>query len=84
MLINLLEHPGPSCTLALSHLQCLDDKYGIPYFALQNDNSEKEVNDTNIPQFYKECILAFQELSQKDKVINAPNIELCNRQNISQ
>ena len=80
MLINLLEHPGPWCTLALRHLQCLDDKYGIPYFALQSDNSEKEVNDTNIPQFYKECILAFQELSQKGKVIYALNIELlwCN------
>ena len=33
-LVNLLEHPEPWCTLALGHFQCLDDKYGIPYFTL--------------------------------------------------
>ena len=78
MLINVLEHPGPWFTLALRHLQCLDDKCGIPYFALQSDNSEKEVNDTNVSQLYKECILAFRELCQKGKVIYAPNIVIWN------
>ena len=78
MLINVLEHPGPWFTLALRHLQCLDDKYGIPYFALQSDNSEKEVNDTNVSQLYKECLLVFRELCQKGKVIHAPNMVIWN------
>ena len=73
MVIDLLKQQGPWCTLALGHLRCLDDRYSIPYFAIQSDDNDKEVDQTSIPKFYKECISAFQELCRKGKVVSTPN-----------
>ena len=80
MVIDLLKQQGPWCTLALGHLRCLDDRYSIPYFAIQSDDSDKEVDQTSIPKFYKECISAVQELCRKGKVVCTPNAEIlwCN------
>ena len=80
MVIDLLKQQGSWCTLALGHLRCLDGRYSIRYLAIQRDDSDKEVNQTNIPKFCKECISALQELCRKAKVISAPNTEVlwCN------
>ena len=46
MVIDLLKQQGPWCTLALGHLRCLYDRYSIAYFAIQSDDSDKEVKQT--------------------------------------
>ena len=67
MVIDLSKQHGPWGTLALGHLRCLDDRYSIPYFAIQSDDSDKEVNQTSIPKFYTECISDVQELFKKER-----------------
>ena len=51
--------------LPLSYFKCLDKDFDIPLFALRVTNATDLVNGKKIPLFYKECILALQELYRK-------------------
>ncbi len=63
-----------SCTdemwkvLPLKYITCLDKKYGIDFFLLRIDDCNDIIKDCKIPDFYKTCILSFQELGVKGKV----------------
>ena len=39
-----------------NYLRCLDNKFGVEYYALKVTDSSDIISDQNIPQFYKECI----------------------------
>ena len=54
--------------LPLQYIKCLDKKFNIDLFSLKATNTTSAINMTNIPQFYKECILDFQELNRKGRV----------------
>ncbi len=54
--------------LPLKYITCLDKKYGIDFFLLKIDDCIDIINECKIPDFYKACILSFQELGVKGKV----------------
>ena len=61
-----------------NHLCCLDKKFDIKFFALKVTNSTDLIKQAAIPIFYKECILAFQELLRKSGEDNKYSIAWCN------
>ena len=63
--------------LPRKYLQVLDRKYGIKYFVLHVSNSNEELKDIPIPEYYKEMIMAWQRLKRitehietKENVLN--------------
>ena len=64
----------------LKYFTCLDSLYDIQYFALKVDNADIDIKKCNIPLFYKECLLAYQELCRKGKYYNNNEDEIiwCN------
>ena len=48
-----------------NYLRCLDNKFGVKFFALKVTDSTDALSNQNIPDFYKECIMYFQELCKK-------------------
>ena len=55
--------------LPFQYIKCLDKQFDIKLFALKATNTTSAINTVNIPQFYKECILDFQELNRKGRVM---------------
>ena len=52
----------PWIKLMENHLRCLDKRFSIPLFALKVTDSAELIRNTDIPKFYKECLIYFQEL----------------------
>ena len=66
--------------LAKKHIKYFDRLYSVDWFVLRCTDSSKDVNNSNIPEFYKECILNFQELCRlsRCKSVNEDQIIWCN------
>ena len=64
--------------LAKKYIKSFDRLYNIDWFVLRCTDSSRDVNNSNIPVFYKECILYFQELCRLSKCINQDQIIWCN------
>ena len=65
MVIDIMKNDAEWNILGKKHLCCLDKLYNIKYFALLVDGSYNSLDKCNIPLYYKECILAIQELNRK-------------------
>ena len=52
----------PWVQLMENHIRCLDQRFDVPLFALKVTDATELINTTNIPQFYKECLIYFEEL----------------------
>ena len=50
-----------------NYLRCLDNKFGIDFFALKVTDSSDLIENVRIPEFYKSCICFFQELCLKGR-----------------
>ena len=61
-----------------NYLRCLDNQFSIQFFALKVTDSTDLIKAANIPQFYRECILFFQELSSIARVNFKEEIIWCN------
>ena len=61
-----------------NYLRCLDNKFGIFLFSLKVTDSSELLKNVPIPDFYKECILCFQEVLRKGKFNNKNGIIWCN------
>ena len=48
----------------MTYFKCLDHQFGLEYFALKSTNTTDAITRQSIPQFYKQCILNFQELNR--------------------
>lgn len=51
--------------LPMKYFKSLDDVFGIRYFLLKTTDSTNLINKLEIPQFYKECLLSYQEFIRK-------------------
>ena len=78
MLLNILEGEGDWTILPRKYFCCLDNMYGLKYFALRVTDSSEEIRKCNIPIFYKKCIIALQELNKFALVKNENDIIWCN------
>ena len=56
-----------STLLPLKYFGCLDKQFNVSLYALRVDNCEDAIKRSNIPKFYQECIISFQELLRKTK-----------------
>ena len=62
-----------------NYLRCLDNKFGIDFFALKVTDSSDLIETLRIPEFYKNCIKCFQELLMNRKCLdNEDSIIWCN------
>ena len=68
----------PWAKLIENYLRCLDNDFNIDFFALKVTDSADSVKKVNIPDFYKECILSFQELLRTASIRHDNEIVWCN------
>ena len=61
-----------------NYLRCLDSQFRVKFFALKVTDSSDLIKKACIPEFYKECITHFQELSRIGRVGNQEEIIWCN------
>ena len=61
-----------------NYLRCLDNVSGVQLFALKVTDSTDLLKEVKIPQFYKECIMHFQELCKVSQVRQENDIIWCN------
>ena len=80
MVIDIMSNESSWNVIARRHLSFLDHKFGIDSFALLVDNSTDLIDKSNIPAYYKSCILAFQELNRKGRIPLENSIIWCNEQ----
>ena len=80
MLIGILKDKDAWCVLAQKYICVLDRSFGkMPWFSLCANNSSEEISKSNIPLFYKDCILAYQELCRKGRKLCVwDNLLWCN------
>ena len=64
-----LNNDRTSTIIPMKYFTCLDKQYGTYLYALRVDDCKDKIMKTNIPIFYKECIVSFQELLRKTKSI---------------
>ena len=64
--------------LVENYLRCLDNQFGIKLFALKVTDSRDLIRRAKIPQFYKECIIFFQELNKIARVSLKEELIWCN------
>ena len=70
----------PWSKLIESYMRCLDNHFDIEFFCLKVTDATDLVQSARIPAFYKECIIAFQELLRISKVSHDNEILWCNHQ----
>ena len=70
MLVNMLKSEGKETwgKIGIEYFKCLDSLYKIDMFALRVDDSYDDIMNSQIPQFYKECLLYFQEFCRCGRV----------------
>ena len=78
MVIDILQNPSKWNILAQKYLSTLDKHYDIKWFALLVDESTEEISKCDIPDFYKQCLIAFQELNRKGRQNVLNDIIWCN------
>ena len=78
MIIDVLKHPSKWNMFARECLRALDKLFDIEHFALLVDESTLEINKSNIPDYYKQCLLALQELNRKGLKSYQNEILWCN------
>ena len=78
MIIDIVKTEGDWNILAKKYLCCLDQLYGIKYFALNVNDSTDAINNCSIPVYYKKCLLAFQELNRRGLRRSPNEILWCN------
>ena len=61
-----------------NYLRCLDSQFRVKFFALKVTDSTDLINRAQIPAFYKECLIFFQELCKIAKVSETEEIIWCN------
>ena len=69
MLVNIISSVESWSIFARNFITSFDNMYGtcMPYITLCVTDSTVDIKKSNIPHFYKECLLAFQELSRKSR-----------------
>ena len=65
MVIDIMRDDLSWNSNARRYFSFLDNKFDIENFALLVDNSTELIDRSGIPNYYKNCILAFQELNRK-------------------
>ena len=65
MLLSVMKENDSWNLIARKYLGFLDKKYNMKWFALCIDDSTDEILNSNIPKFYKACLLSYQELCRK-------------------
>ena len=78
MIIDILKAPAKWNILARKYLCFLDNAYDVKWFALLVDDSTDEIHRSKIPDYYKQCLLAFQELNRKGRKDAGNGIIWCN------
>ena len=68
----------PWSKLIENYLRCLDNVFGIRFFALKVTDSSDLIKNAMIPRFYKECIDYFQELCRIGSIRHDNEIVWCN------
>ena len=68
----------PWAKLIENYLRSLDNEFNIDFFALKVTDSADSIKKAKIPDFYKECILSFQELLRIASVRHENEIVWCN------
>ena len=78
--IRCLKEPTeqPWAKLIENYLRSLDNDFDIDFFALKVTDSADLIKRTKIPEFYKDCILYFQELLRIASVRHENEIVWCN------
>ena len=69
--------------LIKNYLRCLDSQFRVKFFALKVTDSTDLINRAQIPAFYKECLIFFQELCKIAKVSETEEIIWCNHKYLS-
>ena len=80
MVIDIMRDELSWNVIARRHFSFLDNKFDIENFALLVDNSTELIDRSGIPNYYKNCILAFQELNRKGRVPLKNGVIWCNEQ----
>ena len=78
MVIDIMREDDSWGLIARRHFSFLDQKFDINYFALLVDNSKELIEKSSIPEYYKQCLLAFQELNRKGGISLENSIIWCN------
>ena len=78
MVIDVLKNPATWNILARKYLCVLDNVYIVKWFALLVDDSTGDICRSKIPEYYKQCLLAFQELNRKGRQDAGNDIIWCN------
>ena len=68
LLIEIIENPQNWNILARKHIKCLDSYFNIENFAMIANDTTELVQDSEIPEIYKSCLIFFQEMCQKGRV----------------
>ena len=61
-----------------NYFRCLDKQFGINLFSLKVTEATDLINKSNIPKFYKECLIYFQELIKISRINISEDILWCN------
>ena len=64
--------------IARNHILSFDKLFDIENFMLLTDSGTDIIKGSNIPSYYKECLLAFQEMNKKGMVSFSDPIIWCN------
>ena len=78
MVIDIMNDELSWNIIARRHFSFLDRKFDICNFALLVDNSTELIDRSDIPEYYKSCLLAFQELNRKGRIPLENSIIWCN------
>ena len=72
MLINIISSKSDEnwSVLAKKYIKSFDRLYNVDWFVLRCTDSSKDVKNSNIPVFYQDCILHFQELCRLSKHVS--------------
>ena len=65
-----------SAVIPLNYFECLDQEFSVKLYALRVDSCADRIKKLNMPKFYQECILSFQELLRKTKNIRSRDNEI--------
>ena len=78
MIIDILKTPANWNIIARKYICILDKAYNVKWFALLVNDSTDEIHRSKIPDYYKQCLLAFQELNRKGRQDAGNDIIWCN------